>query len=72
MSGIPPTLSHLSFQLSGQCQAVAGFEPEERGGGVVVRSKHICGFSDHIKDILPPKGGLPSLLPALARSLLLV
>ena len=37
-------------------------------------SKHICGFSDHIKDILPQKGGgggggLPSSFHALARSL---
>ena len=25
--------------------------------GVVLRSKDICGFSDHIKGILPQKGG---------------
>ena len=25
---------------------------------VVLRSKDICGFSDHIKNILPQKGGL--------------
>ena len=36
--------------------------------GVVLRSKHICGFSDHIKEILPQKGGSP-LFPPLARSL---
>ena len=32
--------------------------------GVVLRSKHSWGFSDHIKEILPQKG----LFPALARS----
>ena len=35
-------------------------------GVVVLRSKHICGFSDHIKGTLPQKGGAP---PSLARSL---
>ena len=25
--------------------------------GVVLRSKHVCGFSDHIKEMLPQKGG---------------
>ena len=33
---------------------------------VVLRSKHICGFSDHIKGILPHDG---VLFPTLARSL---
>ena len=25
--------------------------------GVVLRSMHVCGFSDHINEILPQKGG---------------
>ena len=25
--------------------------------GVVLISRHVCGFSDHIKEILPQKGG---------------
>ena len=27
--------------------------------GLVLRSNHICGFYDHIKEFLPQKGGGP-------------
>ena len=46
---------------------MSGFQPKKKLKRVF-RSKYICGFSDHIKDILPQKRGLP-LFPALARSL---
>ena len=42
---------------------------KKRKEGVCSRSKHICGFSDHIKDILPQKR--PPPFPALAKSLVL-
>ena len=41
--------------------------------GVVLRSRDTCGFSDHIKYILPQKGGLPpiSLDPCMFRGIAL-
>ena len=41
----------------------------KRGGGL--RSKDICGFSNHIKYIWPQKGGREGLPPSLARSLMM-
>ena len=50
------------------CGSVQGSSQKQIKKGVVLRSKDICGFSDHIKDVLSQKGGsLP--LPSLARSL---
>ena len=60
--------SHRAYVLQGSSQE------KKRGGGggggglgVVLRSKHICAFYDHIKIFLPQKEGHP-LFPALARS----
>ena len=44
----------LKFSLQGSSQ-----KKIKRGRGLI--SKHICGFYDHIKYILPQKGGLPPL-----------
>ena len=46
-----------SFNTSNRVLAKTFFKE-----GVVLRSKHICVFSGHIKDILPQKGGTPTLL----------
>ena len=45
-----------------------GSSQEKIKRGVILRSKQICGSSDHIKEILPQKEGR-GVFPALARSL---
>ena len=47
-----------------------GSSQKKRGGvgGLVLRSKDLCGFSDHIKYILPQKAPLFGQIPVYGES----